>query len=48
MFQVVGSDLYRNKEGMEGRKLTLVDAVMWSTLLYRVTKESQKKILAQT
>jgi hypothetical protein len=50
---VKGSDHYRKKGGMEGRKLALVDAIMWSMLLHRVTKESQKKqsqavILAQT
>jgi len=48
-----GTDHYIKRRGKEGRKLALVDTVMWSTLLHTVTKESQKKlsqevILAET
>jgi hypothetical protein len=37
-----GTDHYTQNRGKEGKKLALVDTVMWSTLLHRVTKESQK------
>jgi len=48
-----GTHHYIKRGGKEGRKLVLVDTVMWSTLLHTVTKESQKKlsqevILAET